>query len=205
MGIKQAEFLQSNTDIDKCPPPDKPEYAFIGRSNVGKSTLINALTNQRHLAKTSGTPGKTQLINHFLINQAWYLVDLPGYGYAKVSKTKRGEFDKIIKKYILHRTNLVGLFVLIDCRHEAQKNDLEFLTFLGENEIPFAIVFTKIDKLSSSQLHKKLHAYKKTLLNTWAELPAVFQTSGTGKHGINELVAFIEQTNETVENSFNKK
>ena len=196
MKIKQAEFLCSNTDYTKCPLPDKPEYAFIGRSNVGKSSLINMLTNQKKLAKTSGTPGKTQLINHFLINEKWYLVDLPGYGYAKVSKTQREKWQKFIQDYLLNRENLVCLFVLIDSRIEAQKIDLEFMEWLGLKQVPFAMVFTKTDKLSSSQLIKNLKAYQQTMLKRWDVLPGIFTTSSESKQGREELLGYIGELNE---------
>ena len=177
MKIKTASFVISNTDISKCPQDGKPEYAFIGRSNVGKSSLINMLTNNKKLAKTSGKPGKTQLINHFIINDEWYLVDLPGYGYAKSSKTNRAEWEKFIVKYLTKREELVNVFVLIDSRLEPQKIDLEFMNWCGEKQIPFSMVFTKIDKLSSSLLQKNLAKYKKEMLNQWESLPPVYTTS----------------------------
>ena len=161
MEIKQAEFVISNTDISKCPPPDLPEYAFIGRSNVGKSSLINMLTGNKKLAKISSKPGKTQLINHFLINKAWYLVDLPGYGFAKIAKSQRLKWEKFVVEYILKRPNLMNLFVLIDSRIPPQKIDLEFMTMLGENGVPFTMVFTKVDKLSSTKSAKMLAKYGK--------------------------------------------
>ena len=171
MRIKQAEFIISNTNFKNCPKPDLPEYAFVGRSNVGKSSLINMLTERRNLAKTSSKPGKTQLINHFLINKLWYLVDLPGYGYAGVSKTLRFEFAKFSKNYLLKRENLICLFVLIDSRLKPQAIDLEFMQWLGENRIPFAICFTKQDKLSKKESIKNLNNYKNELLKGWEELP----------------------------------
>lgn len=195
MIINTAEFKVSNTNVQKCPPPDLPEYAFIGRSNVGKSSLINMLVNKKKLAKTSGKPGKTQLINHFLVNNNWYLVDLPGYGYAKSSKTERAKWSKMIKNYILKRENLMCLFVLIDSRHEAQKIDLEFITFLGENAIPFVLVFTKSDKNSGSQLDKNLSTYKKVLKKTWEELPQIFVSSAEKKTGRDEILDFIDDVN----------
>ncbi len=200
MKIKKAEFVISNTDIKKCPNTTLPEYAFIGRSNVGKSSLINSLCGNKSLAKTSSTPGKTQLINHFIINDAWYLVDLPGYGYAKVSKTERKKFEKFIWDYILKREQLTNLFLLIDSRHEPMKIDLEFIRKLGENRIPFSIVFTKADKLSSSKLNKSIMAYKKKLLNEWEELPQIFVTSATTNLGKNELLNYIEKINKEIEN-----
>jgi GTP-binding protein len=200
MSITQAKFIISNTDVKKCPKPDKPEYAFIGRSNVGKSSLINMLTNNKGLAKISGKPGKTQLINHFSINNdEWYLVDLPGYGYAQVSKSLIGSFDKIIRSYILKRENLVCLFVLVDSRHKPQKKDVEFMNWLGENGVPFVIVFTKIDKLSSSELNKNILTYKKEMLKEWESLPQMFLTSSSSRHGKDEIIDFIELTNKTIE------
>ena len=187
MKIKTAEFVISNTAIEKCPAPDKPEYAFIGRSNVGKSSLINMLCERNKLAKTSATPGKTQLINHFLINDEWYIVDLPGYGYAKVSKKLREKWDGFIKKYLFSRSNLIYTFVLIDSRHKAQKVDLDFMEMLGIKGIPFVIVFTKVDKLSSSALNKNITAYKKELLKNWEELPIMMYTSSTTKAGKDEF------------------
>jgi len=195
MQIKKAEFVISNTDIKKCPKPRMAEYAFIGRSNVGKSSLINMLTNRKSLAKISGKPGKTQLINHFLINEDWYLVDLPGYGYASVSKGQRLEFAKFIKKYLETRENLMCLFVLIDSRHKPQKIDLEFMQWLGEKGIPFVMCFTKQDKLSKTELAKNLAHYKKKMLQIWDELPPIFLTSSAKKTGQEEVLQFIEETN----------
>lgn len=195
MKIETAEFVMSNTDIEKCPAPDKPEYAFIGRSNVGKSSLINMLCERNKLAKTSATPGKTQLINHFLINDEWYIVDLPGYGYAKVSKKLREKWDGFIKKYLFSRSNLIYTFVLIDSRHKAQKVDLDFMEMLGIKGIPFVIVFTKVDKLSSSALNKNITAYKKELLKSWEELPLMMYTSSTTKAGRDEILNLIEVWN----------
>jgi len=195
MIVKSAEFVISNTDIKKCPAPNKPEYAFIGRSNVGKSSLINMITGFKNLAKTSGKPGKTQLINHFIINKEWFLVDLPGYGYAQVSKEKKANWDKFIYRYLEQRENLLCVFVLIDSRHEPQKVDLEFLQWLGEHEIPFVIVFTKVDKLGKTTFAKNIAHYKKELLKAWDELPTLFYSSaeiGTGKE---EILGFIEETN----------
>jgi len=195
MLVKKAEFITSNTDIKKCPAPNFPEYAFIGRSNVGKSSLINSLTGRKSLAKVSGKPGKTQLINHFLINQNWYLVDLPGYGYASVSKTKRLEFAQFIKNYLIKRENLMCLFVLVDSRHKPQKIDLEFMQWLGQKGIPFVICFTKQDKLSKKERAENLTFYQKELLVYWEELPKIFLSSSTSKIGQEELLKFIEQTN----------
>lgn len=196
MKIKKAEFVISNTDIKKCPAPDMPEYAFIGRSNVGKSTLINLITDRKSLAKTSVKPGKTQLINHFIINKNWYLVDLPGYGYAKTSKSHRLEFQKYIKQYITRRENLMNLFVLIDSRHDLMKIDAEFMQWLGENGVPFSIVLTKIDKLSSSQLNKNLKKFKADMLKTWEEVPKIFITSSLNRQGKDEILNYIGTVNE---------
>ena len=201
MEIKTAKFIMSNTDINKCPDSDLPEYAFIGRSNVGKSSLINMLTGHKKLAKTSGKPGKTQLINHFLINDDWHLVDLPGYGYAKASKTARYKWEKFIADYLTKRQQLVNVFVLIDSRLEPQKIDLEFMNWCGEKEIPFSMVFTKIDKLSSSALQKNLAAYKKEMLKYWEELPPVFMTSSTSSFGREKILNFIDRINESIKGS----
>ncbi|MDR0333352.1 MAG: ribosome biogenesis GTP-binding protein YihA/YsxC [Dysgonamonadaceae bacterium] len=195
MIIKSAEFIISNTDWQKCPQDGKPEYAFIGRSNVGKSSLINMLTNQKGLAKTSGTPGKTLLINHFLINNEWYLVDLPGYGYARRGKEGREKLRIIIEDYILEREAMTSLFVLIDSRHEPQKIDLEFMEWLGENDVPFAIVFTKADKLGAGRLGQNISGYKAKLLETWEELPPIFVTSSEKGQGKEELLGYIEEIN----------
>lgn len=195
MKIKTANFVISNTDIKRCPKPDKPEYAFIGRSNVGKSSLINMLTNRTKLAKTSGKPGKTRLINHFLINDNWYLVDLPGYGYAKVSKKERGVWSGFIKEYIISRENLMNLFVLIDARHEPQKNDMEFMENLGLNGIPFIIIFTKADKLKSKKLSNNILAYKKEMEKTWETMPQYFISSAVNTNGKDEILNFIDETN----------
>lgn len=193
--IKQARFLISNTDVTKCPAPDRPEYAFIGRSNVGKSSLINMLTGQKNLAKVSEKPGKTQLINHFFINESWYLVDLPGYGYAKTSIKVKEKFQKLISRYILNRENLYCLFVLIDIRHEAQKIDIEFITWLGENGVPFAIIFTKADKLGKGAAAKNVAAYTEELKKIYDDLPAYFISSSLDKTGQEEIISFIEETN----------
>jgi len=194
--IKSAEFIISNTDVAKCPKDSIPEYAFIGRSNVGKSSLINMLVGRKSLAKTSGRPGKTQLINHFKINDNWFLVDLPGYGYAQISKSKRKTFQKFITDYFFNRKQLVCTFLLVDSRHEPQKIDLEFMRFLGENEIPFCIVFTKSDKLNSSNINKNLQIYQqKVLKDGWESMPQSFVTSATSKDGRDELLTFIEGVN----------
>lgn len=198
MKIKSAQFVISNTDITKCPTDGKPEYAFIGRSNVGKSSLINMVTERKSLAKTSGRPGKTQLINHFIINDEWYLVDLPGYGYAKASKTSRMKWEKFISEYLTKREELLNVFVLIDCRLEPQKIDLEFMNWCGEKGIPFSMVFTKMDKVSSTVLQKNLAKYKKEMLKYWEELPPVFTTSAESKFGREKLLNYIERINEAV-------
>ena len=203
MKIKTAEFVISNTKPENCPKPDRPEYAFIGRSNVGKSSLINMLTGFLSLAKTSGRPGKTQLINHFMINNSWYLVDLPVYGYAKASKGERQKWQEFIQKYLTKRENLVNTFVLIDCRIEPQKIDLEFMSWCGEKGIPFAMVFTKIDKLSSSALQKNVAAYRKEMLKYWEELPPVFTTSAESKFGQEKLLNYIELWNNQLADRFN--
>ena len=193
MQIKSAEFTITNTEVSKCPLDGRPEFAFIGRSNVGKSSLINMLTSKKGLAKTSGTPGKTQLINHFLINEHWYLVDLPGYGYAKVSRTQRSAFERFIADFLIKRETLYNIFVLLDARLEPQKIDLEFMNWCGEKGLPFSMVFTKIDKLSSSALQKNLAKYKKEMLKVWAELPPVFTTSSESGFGKEPLLNYIEQ------------
>lgn len=195
MKIRTAEFVMSNTEVDKCPEPNLPEYAFIGRSNVGKSSLINMLTNHSKLAKISGRPGKTQLINHFLINQEWYLVDLPGYGFAKTSKENRRKWSLFIEKYLLTRENLLNTFILIDSRLEPQKIDLEFMGRFGQKELPFSMVFTKTDKLSKNELQKNLTVYKKELLKSWEELPQIFITSSTTDVGRDEILDYIEEIN----------
>lgn len=202
MKIKSAVFAISNTDHKKCPSGNFPEYAFIGRSNVGKSSLINMLTEQKKLAKTSGKPGKTQLINHFLINEEWYIVDLPGYGYAKVSKSSRAKFEKFISEYLTQREQLLNVFVLLDSRLEPQQIDVEFMNWCGEKEIPFAMVFTKIDKLSSSALQKNLAKYKKEMLKYWEELPPVFTTSAESGFGKEKLLNYIEQINRALKPKF---
>lgn len=191
MEITSAEFVSSHADVKKCPPPDKPEFAFTGRSNVGKSSLINMVTNRKKLAKTSSTPGKTQTINHFIVNNAWYLVDLPGYGYAKLSRDKRYAFGKMIEQYILHRENLHCLFILIDTRLDPQKIDLDFIRWSGSKEIPICLLFTKADKLTKNQLHKNISAYQAALLKTWQELPPIIVTSATEKTGKAQVLTFI--------------
>jgi len=196
MDIKQAEFTLSAPNVTMCPKDNRPEYAFIGRSNVGKSSLINMLCNNKRLAKTSATPGKTLLINHFIINRDWYLVDLPGYGFAKRSKTEIKRLEQMIHGYILQRKQLVNVFVLIDIRLEAQKIDLEFINWLGESSIPFAIVFTKADKLNVSKVHANVEAYKKVLSETWEEMPPMFVTSAEKKTGRDELLNYIAGINE---------
>lgn len=193
MKITTAEFISSYADVKKCPPPDKPEFAFIGRSNVGKSSLINMLTNSRKLAKTSVTPGKTQTINHFLVNNAWYLVDLPGYGYASVSKSTREGFGKMIEEFVLKRENLTCLFVLIDARLEPQANDLNFIQWAGGNDVPLALVFTKIDKLKRNELQKNIKQYEQKLLTQWEELPTIILTSSVEKDGKEELLEIMEE------------
>ena len=193
--IKQARFLISNTDVKKCPAPDRPEYAFIGRSNVGKSSLINMLVGQNGLAKVSVRPGKTQLINHFIIDESWYLVDLPGYGYAKISISVKEKFQKLISNYILNRENLYCLFVLIDVRHAPQKIDVEFITWLGENHIPFAIIFTKADKLGKVSLAKNVGAYTQELKKLWEELPPMLVSSSHDNTGREEIISSIQNIN----------
>lgn len=198
MEIKSAEFVISNTDVRKCPEGMRPEYAFIGRSNVGKSSLINMLTAKRGLAMTSQKPGKTVLINHFLINDDWFLVDLPGYGYAQRGKEGRENIRRIIEGYILGREQLTCLFVLLDCRHEPQKIDLEFMEWLGENGIPFAIIFTKIDKISKGRLAANVEVYQKRLLETWEELPPILYSSSEKKEGRDEILGYIEEINQSL-------
>lgn len=195
MIIKSANFVISNTDVKKCPNDGRLEYAFIGRSNVGKSSLVNMLTGRKELALTSQKPGKTILINHFLINEEWYLVDLPGYGYAQRGKEGRKQIQNIIEDYILERELLTNLFVLLDCRHPAQKIDLEFMEWLGENGVPFAIIFTKIDKLGKQRLQENIKAYQEKMLETWEELPPIFISSSEKKLGKDEILDFIEKIN----------
>ena len=198
MNINKSEYVVSNPDYSKCPQTNQPELAFIGRSNVGKSSLINMLTNHRGLAKTSQTPGKTLLINHFKINDSWWIVDLPGYGYANVGKTGTEKLKKLINGYILHRQEMTCLFVLIDSRHSPMKVDLDFITMLGENGIPFAIVFTKLDKISNRQWQMNFKAYKERLSEDWEELPPMFATSSDKGIGREEVLDFIEQTIENL-------
>ncbi len=208
MKINTAEFIISNSIVSLCPKDPLPEYAFIGRSNVGKSSLINMLTNHKNLAKTSGRPGKTQLINHFKINNNWFLVDLPGYGYAKVSKKTKEVFQQFITDYFEKREQLVCAFILIDIRHEAQKIDLEFITYLGEIELPFCIVFTKADKISKGKIEQHVAAYRKALLaNNWEEMPQHFVTSATEHTGKDSLLNYIDEINQEIfknsDSSFN--
>lgn len=198
MIITSAEFIISNVDIKKCPAGNLPEYAFIGRSNVGKSSLINMLTNRKSLAMTSATPGKTTLINHFLINKNWYLVDLPGYGYAKRGQKGVQQIQNVIESYILGREQMTNLFVLVDSRHEPQRIDLEFMEWLGENGIPFAIIFTKADKLKRGQLTANIKAYQTELLKQWEELPPCFITSSENRLGKEEVLNYIEEINNTI-------
>ncbi len=199
MKINTAEFIISNSEVSKCPAEFLPEYAFIGRSNVGKSSLINMLTNHKNLAKTSGRPGKTQLINHFKINSNWFLVDLPGYGYARVSKKTKSVFQQFITDYFEKREQLVCAFVLIDIRHEAQNIDLEFMAYMGESEIPFCIIFTKADKISKVKIDMHIAAYTKQMLaNNWAEMPHYFVTSATEMTGKEDVLSYIEEVNEEV-------
>ncbi|TVZ57823.1 GTP-binding protein [Flavobacteriaceae bacterium MAR_2010_105] len=198
MLIKSAEFVMSNSEVGKCPKDLLPEYAFIGRSNVGKSSLINMLTNHKNLAKTSGRPGKTQLINHFLINKKWFLVDLPGYGYAKVSKTAKKKFQKFITDYFEKRQQLISAFVLVDIRHEPQNIDLEFMEYLGVSQIPFSIIFTKADKLKPKAIERHVEEYTKELLKTWEEIPQYFVTSSSKAIGRDDVLNFIDATNSEI-------
>ena len=199
MEIKKAEFTLSAPMVSMCPKDTKPEYAFIGRSNVGKSSLINMLTNNKKLAKTSATPGKTLLINHFIINNEWYLVDLPGYGFAKRSKKEIAKLDQMIQGYILQREQLVNVFVLVDIRLEPQKIDLEFIEWLGLSGIPFSIVFTKGDKLTPNKCRQAMEAYSKTLSETWEEMPPMFLTSAEKKDGRDEVLGYIEKINQEIQ------
>ena len=198
MDIKTAEFTLSSPRESMCPKDTKPEYAFIGRSNVGKSSLINMLSRNKKLAKTSSTPGKTLLINHYLMNREWYLVDLPGYGFAKRSKTEVAKLDQMIRGYILEREQLVNVFVLVDIRLEPQKIDLEFINWLGVSSIPFAIIFTKADKLSESKVKANVDAYVKTMLETWEEMPPYFITSSDNARGREEVLNYIDQVNKSL-------
>lgn len=195
MVIKEARFLMSNTDVKKCPESNLPEYAFIGRSNVGKSSLINVLTNNKKLAMTSSKPGKTRLINHFVINDDWYLVDLPGYGYTKTGKSSREQFSKLIQNYVLKREQLTCMFVLADSRHEPQKTDIDFVNWLGENGIPFSVVFTKADKVSGSKASANIELFKEEMFKTWKELPPFFITSAKDKTGREEILKYIQHIN----------
>ncbi|MEM6764627.1 MAG: ribosome biogenesis GTP-binding protein YihA/YsxC [Bacteroidota bacterium] len=195
MKITSATFIKSSQGVADMPPATLPEYGFVGRSNVGKSSLINALTQRKKLAKTSGTPGKTQLINHFLINESWYLADLPGYGYARVSKKQRKVFQNMIQEYLFQRENLMNVFVLVDSRLEPQEGDLEFMEMLGIKRIPFSIIFTKIDKLKKDELKAKLEVYENKLFETWEELPPMMFTSSTSKAGREELLDKIAEIN----------
>lgn len=202
MIITDARFVVSNTDYIQCPKPDIPEYAFIGRSNVGKSSLINMLTGRKNLAKTSNTPGKTRLINHFIINNNWYLVDLPGYGFAKISKSIQFKWEKMLDDYLIHRTNLITTFILIDSRLEPQKSDIDFISWFGEKSLPFTLLFTKADKLSKSQLKNNLEAYKKVLLQQWDEAPISIVTSAKTGLGKDQLLMFIEEMNSGMKTDF---
>ncbi len=199
MHIKSADFVMSNSEVAKCPKDWLPEYAFIGRSNVGKSSLINMLMGRKNLAKTSGKPGKTQLINHFLVNKNWYLVDLPGYGYARVSKSTKKVFQKFITNYFEKREQMVLAFVLVDCRHEPQSIDLEFMQWMGESGIPFNIIFTKADKLKPKPLEEKVREYSKKMLETWEEMPRFFITSANDATGRDEVLAYIDQLNSAIQ------
>lgn len=198
MNIAHAEFVMSNTRVEQCPKSKLPEYAFIGRSNVGKSSLINMLCNRKKLAKTSSRPGKTQLINHFLINKQWHLVDLPGYGYARVSKTQKKTFQKFITNYFIKRKELISAFLLIDFRHKPQNLDLEFMSWLGENFIPFSIIFTKSDKLKEKEIKRNTSNYLKRLEEDWEEVPKYFITSSEKKIGKDELLNYIDEINQSI-------
>ncbi|EDP71425.1 GTP-binding protein [Flavobacteriales bacterium ALC-1] len=198
MKIKSAKFVVSNSEVAKCPKDSLPEYAFIGRSNVGKSSLINMLTDRKSLAKTSGRPGKTQLINHFIINESWYLVDLPGYGYARVSKSSKKKFQKFITNYFEKRQQLISAFVLVDIRHKPQPIDLEFMQYLGESGIPFGIIFTKADKLKPMAIDRHVNNYCEELLKTWEEVPQYFVTSSSKHIGKEDVLEFIGNTNQEI-------
>ena len=204
MEIRSATFVVSNTDVGKCPRDGRPEYAFIGRSNVGKSSLINMLTGRKGLAMTSATPGKTLLINHFLVNDRWYIVDLPGYGYAQRGRRVQEQIRRIIESYVLHREQMTCLFVLVDVRHSPQAIDLEFIEWLGENGVPFALVFTKADKLKPGALKANVQAYLKHLEGQWEELPPSFVTSAESRLGREELLGFIENVNKTLQQNQQK-
>ncbi|MBO2543051.1 YihA family ribosome biogenesis GTP-binding protein [Salegentibacter sp. BDJ18] len=205
MKIKSAEFVVSNTRVDQCPDSKLPEYAFIGRSNVGKSSLINMLTGRKALAKTSAKPGKTQLINHFLINKNWHLVDLPGYGYAKVSKSTKRTFQKFITKYFEDRAQMICAFVLIDSRHEPQPIDMEFMQWLGEHNVPFCIIFTKADKMKPKALERNINNYQDKMLEVWEEMPEFFVSSATSKLGQDEILDYIEAINTELNSSNSPK
>jgi GTP-binding protein len=198
MEIDHVEFVKSSPDLKSCPKPSFPEYAFAGRSNVGKSSLINMLTGRKNLAKTSSSPGKTQTINHYLVNGAWYLVDLPGYGYARISKTVKKEFPALIRSYLLHRRTLACLFILIDCRHKPLENDSEFITWAGRNQVPLVLCFTKADKLSAAQLRHKLDLYREKLRETWEVLPDFLITSAEDPRGRKELIDIIGRSNSQI-------
>ncbi len=204
MKINSATFVTSSPDLQRCPKPAGPEYAFIGRSNVGKSSLINMLVGRKKLAKISGTPGKTQLINHFIINDKWFLVDLPGYGFAKVSKTTREKWRKVIRRFLTGRDNLVCTFILIDIRVDPQQNDLDLMGWLGESGLPFVIVFTKMDKLGKKQIEQQLLNYNQTLLESWEELPPMFYTSAKSSRGKDDILEFIDEQNQMY-NTYLKK
>jgi len=197
MEIRQARFLVSNTNVEKCPPANRPVYAFIGRSNVGKSSLINMLVNNRSMAKTSAKPGKTQLINHFLINEHWYLVDLPGYGYAQAPKTERLKWEQFLRRYILERVNLCCLFVLVDIRHEAKPADTGFMQWLGENQVPFSVVFTKSDKLKIGEIEESVRKYLEEMNKLFDPLPDYFVTSSIDARGRAEILSFIDEVNKS--------
>ena len=205
MIINTAKFVKSSPEFRKCPEPNKPEYAFIGRSNVGKSSLINAITNHKKLAKTSGTPGKTQLINHFEINDWWYLVDLPGYGFAKISKTMRANWEKMIMDYLYQRPNLMTTFILIDSRHEPQKLDKDLLDWFGSNQLPFTLVFTKSDKLTKKRLGDSLQVYRNYLKTQWETLPPMIVSSAIEKLGVEEILEVIEHTNKVYAENHKKR
>ncbi|MGA0557394.1 ribosome biogenesis GTP-binding protein YihA/YsxC [Larkinella sp. VNQ87] len=205
MEVKQAEFVMSNSDPARCPKPDRPEYAFIGRSNVGKSSLINMLTTRHKLAKTSQTPGKTQLINHFLINNEWYLVDLPGYGFAKAPQREREKWEKMIDSYLTNRSNLICTFVLVDGRIDPQRIDLEFMERMGERGLPFAIIFTKTEKSSTNAIQQMVKNYRQTLLKTWSELPPMFISSSVSNRGREEILGYIDQLNREYEGQLDPK
>jgi len=196
--VKKVEFIKSSPDLKSCPKDSLPEYAFVGRSNVGKSSLINYLSGQKRLAKTSSQPGKTRLINHFLVDDSWYLVDLPGYGFARISKAERNRLRSMLEQYLLNRKSLICLFLLIDSRHSPQNSDLNFIHWLGEKEVPFVFCFTKTDKLGSNQLTKSVQLYKNELLKNWESLPEFFLSSVIDKTGKDEILAFIQETNTNI-------